>query len=143
MSGSQRRQQIPSERNDVFGWEGAGDQATLQRLSLHVVHDVIQQPVGFSGEVNGNDVGMIESCQILGFADKPLHCHGGRELRAKRLDGHRPVQGDVPAEKDRPHASAGELALDREVGRESIPQPLQYRRHRDRLTSIVSGTQGR
>ena len=57
-----------------------------ETLTLHIGHDVVQEPVGVPGIVERQDVGMSEPSRQLDLAQEAVRTQGGGQLRAKNLE---------------------------------------------------------
>ena len=75
-------------RRDLFGEADGGVNRKLllaleqrrQRSSLNRGHHIVEKPVGFTGVVEREDVGMIELCGDLDLAQEPFGANGRRQF---------------------------------------------------------------
>jgi hypothetical protein len=63
--------------------------------------------------VQWQDVGVLQPGDRLDLAKKSFRPKRGGELGMQDFDGDGPPMAEVPGQKDRSHAAAAELALDR------------------------------
>ena len=60
-------QELAAQPEDVGCTQSPGREAGIERLSVHEIHDVVDQPTGITSQMNRNDVRMVQSGEVLGF----------------------------------------------------------------------------
>jgi hypothetical protein len=109
------------DRNAPFARE-----PIAQTFARHVLHDEVQQPVGFPSRIHGDDVGLPKARDGLGLLGKPLPDFvTGPDLGRNDLDGHRPIEGDVLARNTVPTPPWLQHALDPILPGEGIAESRQ------------------
>ena len=87
-------------------------QAAPKRLAIDERHGEPELPVGFSGVVDAEDVGVLQAGAEADLAQETIGPHRMGQLGAENLERHRSVMPEVVGEVHRGHAPATELALD-------------------------------
>ncbi len=83
-----------------------------QRLAIHVRHDVIEEPVGLAGVVEGQDVLMGELGRELDLPQEAVGTDRCGQLGPQHLHGHIPLVADIVRQVDDGHPPTTQLALD-------------------------------
>ena len=110
---AQRARHVPHDPDRLFHRELLlAVQALPERLALHVRHDVIEQPIGFAGVVERQDVGVGELGRDLDLLEEPPGADRVGQLGLEDLDGHLPPVLHILGEEHCRHAAVAELALD-------------------------------
>src|SRR6266545_3079369 len=89
-----------------------------QGLALHVRHDVVEHPGGFTRVVQRQDVRVGEPRDHLDLAEKPLRTEAGRQLRPQDLEGDLASEPDVVRQVDDGHPAAPKFAPERVAARQ-------------------------
>jgi hypothetical protein len=86
----------------------------VERPSLHVLHDEVQDAVAFLDRVDGNDVRMTQRGRRPRLAFEPLHHAFSHEEQGRRqhLDRHFAIEREVVRQIHRGHPAAPQLAAD-------------------------------
>ena len=85
----------------------------VEASALDEFHGEIGAAVEFADFIDGDDVGMIEMRDRLGFDTKPAESVGvGGLVEQDHLEGDFAIQANLPRQVDDPHAAAGNLAKD-------------------------------
>ena len=83
-----------------------------QRHTLHVRHDIVEEPVGLTRVEERQDVGMLQLSGDLDLAVKPLGAKRRRKLRPEHFHRHIAVVLEVAGQGDRGHAASAHLFPD-------------------------------
>ncbi len=124
MGGLERVEQAPAQLRHRARGKGAALEPPRQRLPLHVIHHVVEKPVGRPRLVDRQDVRVVEPREEAGFAVKPLDGPGRGEFRPQDLDRDGTAEPAVPAQEDDPHPAGPQLALEVVLAREGISNTL-------------------
>ena len=94
-----------------------------ERLALDIRHDVVEEPAGLAGVVHRQDVRVVELGGDLDLAQEAVGPRAWRRARGGAPSARPAVVLEVLGQKDRGHAAAAELALDRVTGEQCGRQP--------------------
>jgi hypothetical protein len=87
-------------------------QPVPERLALHIRHEVVEKPVGFTGVVEGQDVGVMEPCRDFDLPKKSLRAKGLGEVGLEDFDGDGAAVLQIFGEVDRGHAAPTEFTVE-------------------------------
>ena len=86
--------------------------AITQRLAIDIGHDVVEEPVRFTGIEEWNDVRVIELCGDTDLLEKSLVAECLSKFRLEHLDGHLAVVFQVCSQIHGCHSTFTEFADD-------------------------------
>src|SRR5215210_2096684 len=94
--GGERFGHFSRDPDRVANWKLAlALQTSAERLSLHVRHHIVQQPIRVSGIQQREDMRMLQLGGRLDLAEETLTSQRRRQLRMQDLDGYVAIMFDV------------------------------------------------
>ena len=109
-------EEIASQFDGLANTHRPAPQRVRKRSSFHVIHHVVEQAVCLSDVVNRNDVGVTQARENASFPEEALRSDFSGNFGQQDLDGHPPVEGNVPGEEHDSHAPCRRLVLNLVVG---------------------------
>jgi hypothetical protein len=118
MRGDQRVDHRLSNSHQLFDPHPRRRNHPLEGAPLDIAHGQKPRPVRLFHRVDGDDVGVLDRGDRLGFALEPLQVlRTRREIVGKHLDRHLAIEIGVLGQVDGPHAPLSELGEDPVVGK--------------------------
>ena len=104
-------QHVAAELERLLVTQRSARDPLRQRLALHVVHHVVEEPACLARPVDRHHVRVVHVGKDARLAQEPFRGLGGGEFRAHDLDRNLAVELHVPRQEHDPHPATGELSL--------------------------------
>src|SRR6478736_5672332 len=109
---------VAEDRDHVVDGEGPGGEALPERLTVHVRHGEVGEPLHIAGGEHRDDIRLLERRREEDLALEALGVDPLDQVGAQDLDDHLATEAGLVGQEDARHPPAAELALENEDGTE-------------------------